>query len=85
MEVRAGLASRHLTLLFVDKDLPWVLRYLETMSGFAIVLEATAPEDPISYRCTARPLGEILDDILRPRKMRFEIVGPAIEVRPGGS
>jgi hypothetical protein len=84
-EVRAGLASRHLTLLFVDKDLPWVLRYLETMSGFAIVMESRVPEGLISYRCTAKPLGEILDDILRPRRLRIEIVGPAIVVRPGGS
>lgn len=80
-EVGAALASRHLTLLFSKRSMPWVLRYLETLSGISIVLAAPAPDEAFSYQCTAKPLGEILNDILTPRGLRYEIVGASVLIR----
>lgn len=80
-DVLQGIRGRHLTLLVVDRPLPWVLRYIETLSGFGIVVEAELPETPTSYQCTAEPLGTILQEILAPRGLRYEVVGSSIVVR----
>lgn len=81
-EVQEALRSRHLTIVFVKKPLPWVLSYLETLSGVSIVLGAPDPGETFSYQCTSKPLGDILNDILSPRGLRYEIVGASVVVRP---
>lgn len=80
-EVRGALQARHLTLLFVKKPLSWVLQYLEALSGVGIVLDAPEPAEPLSYQCTAKPLGQILADLLSSRGLRYEIVGASVVVR----
>ena len=80
-DIAAALRSRHLTLLFIKRPLAWVLRYLETIGEIGIILEVSAPEEPFSYNCTSKPLGDILDDILRPRGLRYEIVGATLVIR----
>ncbi|MCZ6689361.1 MAG: hypothetical protein O7H41_07145 [Planctomycetota bacterium] len=81
-ETLAALQVRHLTLLFMKKPLPWVIRYLETLSGFTIVLDAAHSTRPLSYNCTSKPMARILDEILTPRGLRYEIVGSSIVIKP---
>lgn len=77
-QIQKALQVRHLTLLFLEKPLPWVIRYLETLSGVGMVLDAPAPVEPFSYSCTAKPLGDILNDILAPRGLAYRIVGASV-------